>query len=51
VVSYGGSISGEHGDGQSKTALLPRMFGEDLVRAFGEFEAIFDPPVHPFANH
>ncbi len=40
---YGGSISGEHGDGQSKAALLPKMFGEDLVRAFGEFKAIWDP--------
>ncbi|WP_390677853.1 FAD-binding and (Fe-S)-binding domain-containing protein [Aquisphaera giovannonii] len=43
VVSYGGSISGEHGDGQSKAALLPKMFGGDLVRAFGEFKAIWDP--------
>lgn len=43
VVSYGGSISGEHGDGQSKAALLPKMFGDDLVRAMGEFKAIWDP--------
>ena len=43
VVSYGGSISGEHGDGQSKAALLPKMFGNELVRAFGEFKAIWDP--------
>ncbi len=43
VVSYGGSISGEHGDGQSKAALLPKMFGDDIIRAFGEFKAIFDP--------
>ena len=43
VVSYGGSISGEHGDGQSKAALLPKMFGETLVRAMGEFKAIWDP--------
>ncbi len=28
VVSYGGSLSGEHGDGQSRGALLPRMFGD-----------------------
>ena len=40
---YGGSISGEHGDGQSKAALLPKMFGAELVRAFGEFKAIWDP--------
>lgn len=43
VVRYGGSISGEHGDGQSKAALLPKMFGNELVRAFGEFKAIWDP--------
>jgi FAD/FMN-containing dehydrogenase/Fe-S oxidoreductase len=43
VVSHGGSISGEHGDGQSKAALLPKMFGPELVRAFGEFKAIWDP--------
>ena len=43
VVSYGGSISGEHGDGQSKAALLPKMFGPELVQAFGEFKAIWDP--------
>lgn len=43
VVSYGGSLSGEHGDGQARGELLPRMFGEELTRAFGEFKAIFDP--------
>ena len=43
VVRFGGSISGEHGDGQSKAEFLPKMFGPALVRAFGEFKAIFDP--------
>jgi len=43
VVAHGGSISGEHGDGQSKAALLPKMFGDELVRAFGEFKAVWDP--------
>jgi Fe-S oxidoreductase len=43
VVSMGGSISGEHGDGQSKAELLPIMFGPELVRAFEEFKAIWDP--------
>jgi len=43
VVSYGGSFSGEHGDGQSRGELLPKMFGEELVQAFGQFKAIFDP--------
>ncbi|HEX6533316.1 MAG TPA: FAD-linked oxidase C-terminal domain-containing protein [Gemmatimonadaceae bacterium] len=43
VVSYGGSLSGEHGDGQARGELLPIMFGEELVEAFREFKAIWDP--------
>jgi FAD/FMN-containing dehydrogenase/Fe-S oxidoreductase len=43
VVSYGGSLSGEHGDGQSRAELLPRMFGKEIVEAFGEFKRIWDP--------
>jgi FAD/FMN-containing dehydrogenase/Fe-S oxidoreductase len=43
VSSYGGSYSGEHGDGQQRGELLERMYGADLVRAFGEFKAAFDP--------
>jgi FAD/FMN-containing dehydrogenase/Fe-S oxidoreductase len=43
VVSYGGSLSGEHGDGQSRGALLPKMFGPELTKAFGEFKAAWDP--------
>jgi Fe-S oxidoreductase len=43
VVRYGGSLSGEHGDGQSKAEFLPKMFGENLVRAFAEFKSIWDP--------
>lgn len=43
VVSYGGSISGEHGDGQSKAEFLPKMFGPELVKAFEEFKDIWDP--------
>ena len=43
VVAHGGSISGEHGDGQSKAEFLPRMYGERLVRAFEEFKGIWDP--------
>jgi len=43
VVSMGGSLSGEHGDGQSRAELLPRMFGEELMQAFREFKAIWDP--------
>ncbi len=43
VSSYGGSLSGEHGDGQARGELLPRMFGEEIVQAFREFRAVFDP--------
>jgi FAD/FMN-containing dehydrogenase/Fe-S oxidoreductase len=43
VVSYGGSLSGEHGDGQARAEFLPKMFGEDLVQAFREFKSIWDP--------
>jgi FAD/FMN-containing dehydrogenase/Fe-S oxidoreductase len=43
VLSFGGSLSGEHGDGQSRAALLPRMFGPELMQAFREFKAIWDP--------
>jgi FAD/FMN-containing dehydrogenase/Fe-S oxidoreductase len=43
VVSYGGSLSGEHGDGQQRAELLPKMYGDELVRAFAEFKAIWDP--------
>src|ERR687883_492815 len=43
VASYGGSLSGEHGDGQARGELLDRMFGSELVHAFREFKAIWDP--------
>ena len=43
VVSYGGSLSGEHGDGQARAELLPKMFGPELMQAFREFKALWDP--------
>lgn len=43
VTRYGGSLSGEHGDGQFRGELLERMFGPELVEAFAEFKAIWDP--------
>jgi FAD/FMN-containing dehydrogenase/Fe-S oxidoreductase len=43
VVSFGGSLSGEHGDGQARAALLPKMFGPELVAAFREFKMLWDP--------
>ena len=43
VCGYGGSLSGEHGDGQSRGEFLPKMFGERLYRAMQEFKRIWDP--------
>jgi FAD/FMN-containing dehydrogenase/Fe-S oxidoreductase len=56
VVEYGGSLSGEHGDGQSRGELLPLMFGERIVGVFEQTKALFDPHnrmnpgkvVHPY---
>jgi FAD/FMN-containing dehydrogenase/Fe-S oxidoreductase len=61
VVAYGGSLSGEHGDGQLRANQLVKMYGPDLVRAFAEFKRVFDPagrmnpgkvvaPYHPTQN-
>jgi FAD/FMN-containing dehydrogenase/Fe-S oxidoreductase len=43
VTGYGGSLSGEHGDGQSRAELLPIMFGKEIVQAFREYKSIWDP--------
>ncbi len=43
VVSYGGSLAGEYGEGHGRAELLPRMFGPELMSAFGEFKRIWDP--------
>ncbi len=61
VASYGGSLSGEHGDGQLRANQLGKIYGPDLVRGFAEFKKIFDPdgrmnpgkvvaPYHPTQN-
>jgi Fe-S oxidoreductase len=61
VVAYGGSLSGEHGDGQLRANQLVKMYGAELVRGFAEFKQIFDPagrmnpgkivaPYHPTQN-
>jgi FAD/FMN-containing dehydrogenase/Fe-S oxidoreductase len=42
-VSYGGSLSGEHGDGQARAELLHKQYGPELVEAFREFKRIWDP--------
>ncbi len=43
VISYGGSLSGEHGDGQARGELLPKMFGPELMEAFRKFKSAWDP--------
>lgn len=43
VVAHGGSLSGEHGDGQSRAELLPKMFSPELITAFERWKAIWDP--------
>ena len=43
IVSYDGSFSGEHGDGQSRAEFLGKMFGPELIEAFREFKTIWDP--------
>ena len=43
VVSYGGSLSGEHGDGQARAELYPKMFGPELMEAFRQFKSAWDP--------
>jgi FAD/FMN-containing dehydrogenase/Fe-S oxidoreductase len=43
VVQLGGSLSGEHGDGQARGELLGRMYGPELIEAFREFKRIWDP--------
>lgn len=43
IVRYGGSFSGEHGDGQSRAEFLVKMFGPELIEAFREFKSIWDP--------
>ncbi|MDB4956797.1 MAG: hypothetical protein JWO36_4366 [Myxococcales bacterium] len=43
VVAHGGSLSGEHGDGQARADLHEIMFGPELVTAFEQFKTIWDP--------
>ncbi|HET8970280.1 MAG TPA: FAD-binding and (Fe-S)-binding domain-containing protein, partial [Candidatus Nanopelagicales bacterium] len=43
VAGYGGSMSGEHGDGRARSALLPAMYSPAAIALFGEVKAAFDP--------
>ncbi len=41
--SYGGSMSGEHGDGRARSELLPYMYSPDAIELMAAVKAIFDP--------
>lgn len=43
VAQYGGSLSGEHGDGRARSELLPLMYSPDALRAFAAVKHCFDP--------
>ena len=43
VVECGGSISGEHGDGLSRSEFLEKMYGSEILRAFADVKRLFDP--------
>ncbi len=43
VVECGGSISGEHGDGLSRSEFLEKMYGPRIMEAFREVKDLFDP--------
>jgi FAD/FMN-containing dehydrogenase/Fe-S oxidoreductase len=43
VGAYGGSLSGEHGDGRVRGELLPLMYDADSLRLFADAKAICDP--------
>lgn len=43
VVAYGGSLSGEHGDGRARSELLALMYSHSMIELFGAFKRIWDP--------
>ncbi|WP_258016359.1 FAD-binding and (Fe-S)-binding domain-containing protein [Streptomyces sp. AJS327] len=43
VVRHGGSLSGEHGDGQARAELLPKMYGTEMIGLFNRFKDLWDP--------
>lgn len=43
VLEYGGSISGEHGDGLARSPFLEKMFGPEIIKAFTQVKNAFDP--------
>lgn len=43
VARYGGSLSGEHGDGRARSELLPLMYSPEAIALMERFKALFDP--------
>ena len=43
VIEYGGSVSGEHGDGRARTTWNKKLYGDELWDAFKQLKAAFDP--------
>ncbi|MFC4438953.1 MULTISPECIES: FAD-binding and (Fe-S)-binding domain-containing protein [Natrialbaceae] len=43
VVEYGGSVSGEHGDGRARTQWNRKLYGDDVWELFRELKTAFDP--------
>ncbi|MFD9207904.1 FAD-binding and (Fe-S)-binding domain-containing protein [Streptomyces sioyaensis] len=43
VSRYGGTLSGEHGDGRARSELLPRIYSATILGAFAAFKSAFDP--------
>ncbi len=43
VASHGGTVSGEHGDGRARSAVLHEMYSLDALRAFADIKAVLDP--------
>jgi FAD/FMN-containing dehydrogenase/Fe-S oxidoreductase len=43
VARYGGSVSGEHGDGRARSELLSRMYSPEVLALFGQVKGLLDP--------
>ncbi|OBF28631.1 FAD-binding and (Fe-S)-binding domain-containing protein [Mycobacterium sp. ACS4331] len=43
VAGFGGSLSGEHGDGRARSELLPIMYSREAIALFEAVKAVFDP--------
>ncbi len=43
VLRYGGSLSGEHGEGQVYSEVMPKMYGPEIMQAFHDFKYLWDP--------